>query len=98
LVFVAEFAFVDRSGARSKPLGNELERVYVAAAVVQGTAKGTCSRCRRPRLDPLGAEHLVERGAELPIAIANEEPEGLVISELRDEVARLLGHRASVRT
>ena len=39
LVFVDEFAFVDRSGARSKPLGNELERVYVAAAVVQGTAK-----------------------------------------------------------
>ena len=30
---------MDRSGARSKPLGNDLERVDVAAAVVQGTAK-----------------------------------------------------------
>src|SRR6266849_9952858 len=49
------------------------------------------------QLDPLGAEHIIEPAAELPIPIVNEQPEGLVIAELHDEVARLLGDPASIR-
>ena len=38
-VFVGESAFVAGSGARNEPLGNELDRVDVSAAVVQGAAE-----------------------------------------------------------
>src|SRR6059058_2805809 len=47
--------------------------------------------------DALCSEDLVERVAELGVAIMDEEPERLLIVELHDEVARLLGEPASVR-
>src|SRR5918996_2100889 len=53
---------------------------------------------RADHLDDLGAEDLVEGVAELLVAIVDEESEGLVISEFHDQVARLLGDPASVRT
>src|ERR671919_3128712 len=53
---------------------------------------------RADYLDALGAEDLVEGVAELLVAVVDEESEGLVISEFHDQVARLLGDPASVRT
>ena len=53
---------------------------------------------RADHLDALGAEDLVEGVAELLVAVVDEESEGLVISEFHDQVARLLGDPASVRT
>ena len=53
---------------------------------------------RRPdHLDAFGAEDLVEGVAELRVAIMDEEPERLLVAELHDEVARLLGDPAAVR-
>ncbi len=46
---------------------------------------------------PLGAKDLIEGVAELRVAIMDEEPERLLIVELHDEIARLLGDPASVR-
>jgi hypothetical protein len=52
---------------------------------------------RANHLDALRAEDLVESVAELRVAIVDEEPEGLLVAELHDQVARLLGSPASVR-
>ena len=46
---------------------------------------------------PSAPEDLVEGVAELGVAIVDEEPERLLVAELHDEVARLLGDPASVR-
>jgi hypothetical protein len=43
-------------------------------------------------LDALGAEDLVEGVRELRVAVVHEEPKGVVVAELHDEVARLLCH------
>src|SRR6266566_165243 len=48
-------------------------------------------------LDALGAQDLVEGVAELRVAIMDEEPEWLLVAELHDEVACLLGDPAPVR-
>src|SRR6266508_4154497 len=48
-------------------------------------------------LHALRPEDLVEGVAELRLAIMDEEPEGVLVAELDDEVARLLGDPASVR-
>jgi hypothetical protein len=47
-------------------------------------------------LDAFRPEDLVERAAELGVAIMDEKPERLLILELHGEVARLLGDPASV--
>lgn len=52
---------------------------------------------RADDLDALRAEDLVEGVTELRVAIVDEEPERLLVAELHDEVARLLGDPASVR-
>jgi hypothetical protein len=44
----------------------------------------------------LGREDLVEGATELRIAVVDQETEGLLIAEVHDEVARLLGDPASV--
>jgi hypothetical protein len=46
---------------------------------------------------PSVSEDLVERVAELRVAIVNPVPEGVLVTELHNEVARLLGDPASVR-
>src|SRR5438094_658869 len=51
---------------------------------------------RADDLDALGAEDFVECVAELRVAIVDEEPEGVLVSELHGEVARLLGDPAAV--
>jgi hypothetical protein len=53
---------------------------------------------RADHLDPLGAEDLVEGAAVLAVAIVDEKSERLVISELHDQVACLLGDPHSIRT
>ena len=52
---------------------------------------------RADDLDALGAEDLIEGVAELRVAIVDEESERVLVAELHDEVARLLGNPASVR-
>jgi hypothetical protein len=76
----------------------------VEAVVANGAdptlGEGVCVRglnWREDDLDALGAEDLVESVAELRVAIMDEEPERLLVAELHDEVARLLGDPASVR-
>ncbi len=48
-------------------------------------------------LDLAGTEDLIERAAELRVAIVDEKPERLLIAELHHQVARLLSSPASVR-
>jgi hypothetical protein len=48
-------------------------------------------------LDGLGAEDLIEGVAELRVPIVDQESERVLVAELHDEVARLLGNPASVR-
>jgi hypothetical protein len=57
------------------------------------------ARHRRPdHLDSLGAQDVVEGARELRVAVTHEEPERLlVLRELHQQVARLLGHPALVR-
>jgi hypothetical protein len=52
---------------------------------------------RANHLDALRLEDLVEGVAELGVAIVDQEPEGMLVAELHEEVARLLGDPASVR-
>src|SRR5215218_2203970 len=52
---------------------------------------------RADHLDPFRPEDLVERAAELGVAIMDEKPERLLIVEIHGEVARLLGDPTSVR-
>src|SRR6266536_2169121 len=47
--------------------------------------------------DAFGAEHLVEGVAELRVSIADAKPEPLLVTELHNEVAGLLGDPAPVR-
>jgi hypothetical protein len=50
---------------------------------------------RRPdHVEALGAEDLVEGVAELAVAIVDQEPKRLLVAELHNEVARLLGDQA----
>jgi hypothetical protein len=53
---------------------------------------------RRPDdVDPLGAKDLVEGAAELPVAIMSQQSEQrLLLAQLQDEVASLLGHPGAV--
>jgi hypothetical protein len=48
-------------------------------------------------LDAFGAEDLLEGVAELGVPVVDEEPERPLVTEVRDQVARLLGDPASVR-
>jgi hypothetical protein len=48
-------------------------------------------------LDALAPEDLIEGVAELRVAIVNEESKRLLVTELHDDVARLLGDPAPVR-
>jgi hypothetical protein len=52
---------------------------------------------RTDHLHALGAENLVEGVTEFRVAIVDEEPERVLVAELQDEVARLLGGPAPVR-
>src|SRR6266536_361542 len=52
---------------------------------------------RADHLDAFRPKDVVERAAELAVAIMDEEPERLLVRELDGEVARLLGDPASVR-
>jgi hypothetical protein len=52
---------------------------------------------RADHFDALGAEDLVERVAELGVAIVDEDPERLLNAEFHDEIARLLGDPPPVR-
>src|SRR6266511_4972435 len=52
---------------------------------------------RADHLDALQAKDLVEAATELPVAIVDQQPERLLIAELHDQVARLLGRPASIR-
>ena len=52
---------------------------------------------RADHVEALGVEDLIERTAELRVAIVDQKSEGLVTSELHDEVARLLGGPGSTR-
>jgi hypothetical protein len=70
------------------------ERPHPALGV--GVRVGRLDR-RADHLDALGAEDVVEPVAELLVAIMHQQPEGLVIAELHDEVARLLCDPASIR-
>jgi hypothetical protein len=56
-----------------------------------------CLNRRTDHPDPLGPEHLVEGVAELRVSVVDEEQERLLVAELQDEIARLLGDRAPVR-
>src|SRR5262249_53925139 len=49
---------------------------------------------RADHLDALAAEDLVEGVRELRVAVVHEEPKGVLVAELHDEVARLLRHPA----
>ena len=69
------------------------ERSYPAFGV--GIRVRRLDRCP-DHFDGLGAEDLVEGVRELRVAIVYEEPEGVLIAELHDEVARLLGHPTPV--
>jgi hypothetical protein len=57
--------------------------------------RGLDGRAYHP--DALDAKDLIEGVAEFRVAIMDEEPERLLVAELHDEVARLLGDPASVR-
>ena len=52
---------------------------------------------RADHLHALGAEDLIERMAELLVAIVDQESERLILAELHDEVARLLGDPSPIR-
>jgi hypothetical protein len=52
---------------------------------------------RADHSDAFGPEDLIEGMAELGVAVVDEEPERLLLTELHDEVARLLGDPGSVR-
>ena len=51
---------------------------------------------RSDHLDALAAEDLVEGVAEFRVAVVDEEQEGMLVTDLHDEVARLLGDPAPV--
>src|SRR6266540_5279236 len=63
------------------------ERSYPAFGV--GVRVWRLDRCP-DHLDALGAEDLVEGVREFRVTVVYEEPEGVLIAELHDEVARLL--------
>jgi hypothetical protein len=94
---------VDRSGARSKPLGNELERVYVAAAVVQGTAKVMVKGVDVAVAEATGISDLVSEmdghlvhESEDAAACRLRETNGVRV-ELAERVGRQATSRRSVR-
>src|SRR5215216_5484831 len=69
------------------------ERSYPAFGV--GVRVRRLDRCA-DHLDALGAEDLVEGVAEFGVTVVDEKPEGALIAEVDDEVARLLCHPAPV--
>jgi len=65
-------------------------------ALREGVRVWRLNRCP-DHLDVVAVEDYVEGVAELAVAIVDEEPERLLVAELHDEVACLLGGAASVR-
>ena len=65
-------------------------------ALGEGVRVRGLDRCAK-HLDALRPEDLVEGVAELRVAIVDQEPDGVLVAELHNEVARLLGDPASVR-
>jgi hypothetical protein len=62
-----------------------------------GVGLGSANRGADHR-EPLGAEHLVERGGELRVAVADQEPAGREpLTKCQREVAGLLGDSGSGR-
>src|SRR5262245_40603744 len=70
------------------------ERAYPALGVGVGVWRPDG---RADQIEPLAAEHLIEGVAELPVAVMDEKPKRLLVSELHQEVARLLRDPATVR-
>jgi hypothetical protein len=96
-VFVVdESTFVDRSGARSKPLSDELDRVDVSAAVVQSAAKATVEGADVAVAEAAGISHSVSKVDGHLV----HEPEGAAASRLcktngvRVELAERIGRQA----
>jgi hypothetical protein len=52
---------------------------------------------RPDHVDALGPEDFVEGGADLRVAVVDEKADGVLVAELHDEVAGLLGYPTSVR-
>src|SRR5215216_4344500 len=66
-------------------------------ALSEGVRVRRLDRCP-DHLDPLGAKDLVEAAAELPVPIVDQQPEPpLMLAQLHEEVAGLLGHPGAVR-
>jgi hypothetical protein len=56
-----------------------------------------CLERRADHSDAFGPEDLLEGVAELRVTVVDEEPERLLLTQLHDEVASLLGDPVSVR-
>jgi hypothetical protein len=92
-------AAVDTENVLEVAASENEDSVEAVGAKRAHPAFGVGVRVRRPDrraddLDALGAEDLVEGVRELRVAVVYEEPKGVLVAELHDEVARLLRHPA----
>ena len=93
---------VDAEHVLEMPSAEDQNSVEAVGANGAHPALGVGIRVRRldrraDHSDAFGPEDVVEGVAELRVAIVDEEPERLLLAQLHDEVASLLGHPSAVR-
>src|SRR5262249_51190026 len=93
---------VDAQHVGEMPSTEDQDSIEAVGANRANPALGVGIRVRRPdgradHSDAFAPEDLIEAVAELRVTIVNEEPERLLLTELHDEVAGLLGDPVSVR-
>src|SRR6266511_627662 len=92
---------VETQHALEMTAANDKDSIEAVRADSSHPAFGVRVRVRRPNrrpdhLHPVGTEDLVERAAELRVAIVDQKPERLLIAEFHYQVARLLRRPAAI--
>src|SRR6266536_2907969 len=95
-------AAVDAEHVLEMTAAEDEDSVETISAQSADPALGVSVRVRRAdrcadHPDALSPENLVKGVAELCVAVVDEKPERLLVAELHDQVARLLGDPAAVR-
>jgi hypothetical protein len=87
-----------RSRWRPEKIGSQSRRSLLTVRD-PSLAEGVDTRCpdgSADDLEPLDHEHLIERTAELGVAVMDEKPQRIFsFVEVKREVSRLLGHPSS---
>ena len=82
---------------RSRPQGSVIKPPGLSQTMLAERVRVRRPDRRPDHPDALGMEDLVEGAAELRIAVADQQPEPLIVAELHHQVARLLHRPGAVR-